>query len=136
MFTLDNTGGYLRYPAAVERCRALWHASGEFVVVTDQGTKHSREIYILAVYPDRAERIRFPDYVQNALGRVNAASVDFACVSSPRRWDRDDLIVDFYFTTNLRRSYTCEVTLRVYHWEHMAPNITLKAVTKPKEGEG
>jgi hypothetical protein len=106
IFTLDGIGGLLRYPAALERCRALWHASNQFVAVTDQATRHSRELYILAVSPDGAKRLELPDYIQNALGRVNATSVDFACVSNPKRWDGDDLVVEFYFTANQRRSYT------------------------------
>jgi hypothetical protein len=134
-FTLDGIGGLLHYPGALERCHALWHPSSQFVAITDQGTRHSRELYLLAVYPDRAERLEFPNYVQNALGRVNATSVDFACISSPKRWDGDDLLVDFSFTTNQRRYYTSEVILHVSHGEHSAPSIQLKSVSKPSEKE-
>jgi len=136
LFTLDSIGGYLRYPAAVERCRALWHSSSQFVAVTDQGTRHSRELYVLAIDSDRVERLPFPDYVQNALGRVGATWPDFACVSSPIRWDEDDLVLQFHFTANSRHSYTCEVVLHISHGEHSAPSIGLKSVSKPTEQDG
>jgi hypothetical protein len=134
--TLDGTGGHLRYQSAVERCRAVWHSSSRLVAVTDQAARHSRDLYVLAVYPDRTERLELPDYVQNALGRINATSVDFACVSNPKRWDGDDLIVELYFTANGRHSYTCEVALHVTREEQSAPSISLKSVSKPKQGEG
>jgi hypothetical protein len=133
LFTLDDVGGYLQYPGALERCHALWHSSSQFVAITDQGTRHSRELYILAVYPKRVERLKVPDYVQNALGRVGVTEVDFACVSNLIRWDGDDLVVQFYFTANDRRSYTCEVILGVLHGDYSAPHIGLKSVSKPTE---
>jgi hypothetical protein len=133
LFTLDNIGGYLRYSAAVERCHALWHSSSQFVAITDQGTRHSRELYLLAIYPDRVDRLKFPDYIQNALGRVGATEVDFACVSSPIRWEGDDLIVQFHFTANDRHSYTCDVILHISHGEHTAPSIGLKSVSNSME---
>src|SRR6188472_1896094 len=43
-FTFEGTGGIHQFDMAVSRCRAIWHPSGRFVVVTDQGTKHSQEI--------------------------------------------------------------------------------------------
>jgi hypothetical protein len=133
LFTLDDVGGYLQYPGALERCHALWHSSSQFVAVTDQGTRHSREFYILAVYPKRVERLKVPDYIQNALGRVGVTEVDFACVSTPMRWDQDDLIVQFHFTANNRRSYTCEVVLRIFHSESSLPYLGLTSVSKPTE---
>ena len=135
-FTLDGTGGYLGYAAAVERDRAIWHPSGKFVAITDQGTRHSREIYLVAISPKHADTLKLPDYVQNALGRVHATSADFICVSTPQRWDGDDLVIKFDFSANLRRSYTCEVILRVLWGEHNAPTVQLRSVGNPKEQDG
>jgi hypothetical protein len=136
LFSLDSIGGYLRYSGAIERCRAIWHSTGEFVAITDQGTRHSRELYIVAVYPDHAERLEIPDYAQNAFGRVDATSADFASVASPQDWDGDDLIVKYHFTANHRRSYTCEVVLHLLHGPNSAPSIELKRVSTPTKSEG
>lgn len=137
-FTLDSIGGYNRYAAATERCRAFWHQSGRFVVITDQATRHSREIYVLAVSDGRAERLQFPDYVQNALGRVDATEIDLHCVSTPKRWDGDDLLLALYFSVRTpergRLFYTCDVTLHLSHGAHMAPSIGLKNVSIPTPG--
>ena len=140
LFTLDTASGYNRYAAAIERCTALWHQSGEFVVITDQTTRHSREIYILTVSEDHAERLQIPEYVQNALGRVAATEVDLHCVSQPIRWDGDDLLLTLYFSVRHpehgRVSYRCDLTLHLSRGPHMAPSIRLKNVSNPTREEG
>ena len=136
LFTFADIGGYLHYPAAIERDRALWHASSQFVAITDQDTRHSTELYVLALFQGRVERLQLPDYVQNALGRVNTTEVDFACVSKLKHWDGDDLVLNLYFTANQRRSYTCEVVLHVSHGENSFPSIGLKSVSAPTEQDG
>lgn len=139
-YTLDGIGGLLRYSDAKQTCRALWHSSSQFVVVTDSGTRHSKEIYLLDVTPGRVERLQLPDYVQNALGRVNATAIDLHCLSTPKNWTDDDLLLTLYFSTSTpehgRRFYTCEVTLHITHGQNQASYVGLARVTQPKEEEG
>jgi hypothetical protein len=110
------------------------------VVITDQATKHSKEIYILAVSNEGVERLDFPDYVQNALGRIDATEVDLHCISTPKAWAGDDLLLTFYFSARVpatgRHFYTSEVTLHLSHGPNNAPSVGLKKVTAPKEQEG
>lgn len=140
LFTLEDIGGYLDYPTAVERCRALWHASGEFVVVTDQGTRHSREIYVLAVSPEGVKPLLIPNFIQNALGRVNATAIDHTCVSTPVKWVGDDLCLTHHFSANVpekgRIFYTCDVVLHLDHWPNMVPDLKLKHVSSPTPENG
>src|SRR5262245_33396239 len=51
-YTLEGIGGLDRYPDAKQSCRAIWHSSSQFVVITDHGTRHSKEIYLLDVTPN------------------------------------------------------------------------------------
>jgi hypothetical protein len=139
-YSLDSIGGYNRYGAAIERCRALWHSSGEFVVITDQATRHSKEIYIVAISNGRAERLDIPDYIQNALGRVGATEIDLHCISTPKAWSGDDLLLTLYFSARPPRGgrhfYTSDVTLHLSHGPNIAPTVGLKSVTVPIEKEG
>jgi hypothetical protein len=93
-------------------------------------------LYLFAVDSGRAERLELPDYIQNALGRVNAVEIDHARVSTAKRWDGDDLVVDLYFTANQRHTYTCEVVLHLTHGGYNAPTVSLKSVSSPIEGGG
>jgi len=138
IFTLPTLGGYLYYASALERDHAYWHASSRFVAITDQATRHSREVYIAALDAggDSAAVLQAPDFYQNALGRVNAVAIDFASVVTPQKWDGDDLILELYFTANGRRAYTFEVILHLSHGPNSAPYLSLKSVKKLKEGEG
>ena len=139
-YTLEGIGGYDRYGGARQSCRAFWHPTGEFVVVTDRGTKHSREIYLLAVTPNDTQRLHVPDYVQNALGRVDATHTDLHCFSTPKNWKDDDLTLELYFSTCApergRRFYTFSVVLHLNHGRNQAPYVQLTRVSKPKENEG
>jgi hypothetical protein len=127
--------GFRGYPIAKEYCKALWDRSSRFVAITDRETRHTTALHIVSVLPDGTRQFEIPDFVQNALGRVNATEVDFACTTTPKRWDGDDLIVQLYFTANGRHTYTCDVTLHVHHEERSMPSLGLKAVSKPKEDE-
>ena len=135
-FTISGVGGHLIYKTATERNRAFWDPSSRFVAVTDQGTRHTVEIYLLAILPSGIERLSIPDYIQNALGRVDATSVDFACVTTPERWQGDDLVMSLYFTANNRRSYKCKITIHVTYEEHSYPRVILKSVSDIEEQEG
>lgn len=44
-------------------------------------------VHLIAMVADAIRELVIPDYVQNALGRVNATGVDFACGSTPDRWE-------------------------------------------------
>ena len=123
--------GFRPYTSAQKYCKALWDKSSRFVAILDHDTKHSTNTHVIVVTPSRATKLGIPEYVQNALGRVDATEVDFACVSIPKQWDGDDLILQLYFTANGRQSYTCDVTLRVSHEERSTPSLGLKAVTQP-----
>jgi len=136
LFTLPDIGGYLEYPGAIEDDCALWHASSQFVAITYRGTRHSTELYILSVYEGGATRLEIPDYVQNALGRVNATCVDQICSTSLKRWDGDDLRVSLAFSAHQRRIYTCEVVLHVSHTGSNSPSVSLKSVSAPAGGLG
>ncbi len=136
LFTLPEIGGCLRFPSALERDCALWHGSSKFVAITDQGSRHSRELYIVAISDGSPVILRQPDFYQNALGRVGAVEIDFASVVTPLKWDGDDLVLEVYFTANRRRSYTFEVVLHLAHGVQMSPWLSLKSVKKLKEEEG
>ena len=103
IFTIPELGGYLEYNAAVERDHSLWHASSGFVAITDQATRHSRELYIVAVSDGTPVLMKQPDFYQNALGRVDAVEIDFSSIVTPKKWDGDDLFLDLQFTANHRR---------------------------------
>lgn len=135
-FLVADIGGHLDYTSAIDRDRAFWHGSSQFVAITDQGTRHSVELSLFAIIEGKVERLNLPDYVQNALGRAHAAETDFACVSTVKRWDGDDLVLDLYFTANRRHSYSCEVVLHLYHGGYTAPSVRLKSVSDLKEDEG
>lgn len=136
LFSLPDIGGYLRYSTALERDHAYWHKSSHYVAITDQGTRHSRELYIVDVSGGRSELIKQPDFYQNALGRIDAVEVDFARVVTPQKWDGDDLFLQLYLTANNQRSYTFEVVLQLIHGPQTAPRLALKSVRKMKEEEG
>lgn len=138
-YTLEGIGGFEHYPEAKQSCRALWHPSSRFVVITDRGTRHSKEIQLLEVSPGRVEKLNLPDYVQNALGRVNATETDLHCISTPETWKNDDLFLIFYFSTSTpehgRRLYTCDVTLHITYGENQRSSVRLRGVTQPKQDE-
>jgi len=136
LFMLPNIGGYLNFVSALERDHAYWHSSSRFVAVTDQGTRHSRELYIVSVLGKEPTILEQPDFYQNALGQVGAVETDFASIVTPQKWDGDDLILQLYFTANQRRSYTFEIVLRLSHGQNMAPRLSLKQVKLLKEDEG
>lgn len=135
LHTLDS-GGHLNYTAAVERCRAIWHSSNRFVAISDQPARHSQEFFVLDVSKERVRRFELPDYVQNAIGRVNATEVDSTCVSTLKRWDGDDLIVELYFNANGRHTYTCEVTFHLRGLKDSETYLEFKRVSPLKESEG
>lgn len=136
VFTFPGTGGYLKFNGAVERNQAYWHSSSRYVAITDQGTRHSRELYVVSLEGETPVVLEAPDFYQNALGRVGAVHTDFAQVVTPQRWDGDDLILQLYFTANLRRAYLFEVVLHLDHGPATVPRFQLKSVKQLREEEG
>jgi len=135
IFTLPEIGGYLNYGGAIERDRSYWHGSSRFVAITDQSTRHSRELYVVAISDGKPTVLKQPNFYQNALGRVNAVEIDFASVVTPQKWDGDNLILELHFTANHRKSYTFEIVLLLTHELHSAPHLLLKSVKKLMEEE-
>lgn len=133
---VEDAGGILRYNAARGTSRALWDDSSSFVVFTDQGTRHSLEIYAFYVSGASATRIALPDYVQNALGRVDATQIDLHCLSAPKRWDGTKLNLELGFSVSNpargRVFYSCDVTLGFHRGDSSA---SLLRVTQPKSDD-
>ena len=132
--TLADVGGILRYSTAREECKALWHPSSKFVVFTDQPTKHSRVLHILAVSGDRVERLKAPDYAMNAIGRADAVENYRRSVPTPQRWEGDDLHLNFRFDTR-DGEFSSEVVLHLRHGGNAAPVIELKSVSPAKPAD-
>lgn len=129
-------GGHVSYEGAVERDHSYWHGSSEFVAITDEVARHSRELYVVDLSQGKPVVMQQPDFWQNALGRIDAVAIDFASVVNPKKWEGDDLILEVYFTANRRRSYTFEVVLHLSHELQAKPYLILKSVKKLKEEEG
>jgi len=130
-----NGPGFGGYAAAVQDCHAFWNPSNRFVAISERADRHSRQLHVFAILRDGARQLDLPDYVQNALGRVDATQVDFACGTNPKAWHENDLILGLYFTANSRIFYTCEVTLGFTMEEDSRAFVELKKVTHP-EGRG
>lgn len=138
LLILDEVGGWLRYSDAKEECRALWHESGNFVVIADRGGKTSSEIFLIDLSGDSARRISLPDYVQNALGRVDATSTSTTCLSTLKVWHGNRLSLTLHFSIGspkigLQR-YSTEVVLHLMHGQHVSPYVELAAVSQPTSG--
>ncbi|HEY1120154.1 MAG TPA: hypothetical protein VGE67_01080, partial [Haloferula sp.] len=130
IYTLPEAGGYLRYSAAKDQCPVYWHRSGEFVIITNRGTQRSSEIYLLAVSGDKAERVALPDFVANALGRIDATRTYRGSMASGLRWTGDDLHFELGLDT-LKGYFTCQVVLELQHGPHTVPKVILKSCTTP-----
>lgn len=137
LLILDDVGGWLRYPGAKKQCCALWHTSANFVVIMDRGAKTSSKVFVIDLSGPSAKRLSLPDYVQNALGRVNATSTSTTCFSVPKAWYGDDLLVTLHFWTDSlkfgRQRYCADVVLRLFHGRYAEPNLQLVAVSAPVE---
>jgi HEAT repeat protein len=138
LFTLYDQGGFNEYATSWAGCRARWHPSSEFVALTDQGTQHTRELYLIGLSDGRFVRLHLPDYVQNALGRVDAAETELYCLSIPNAWENDDLLLTLEFAVanpeprQERLFYTCDVILHLHRGPNEVPYIKLKSVSSPQ----
>lgn len=107
----DAAGGYGTIAAA------RWHRSGDVVAITAAGTAHTRELDLYEIAFSRVEKIVLPDFVQNALGRVNATSIRDTAVTEVERWDGDVLRAKLTFrayrTNVLFDEYSVPFSLRI-----------------------
>jgi len=137
LFTLPDTGGYLDFAAARDRGSLLWHASGGFVAITEQSSRHGVDTYLVAMNGGRPMELKLPDYVRNALGKVRATEVGMHSISTALKWAGNDLVMDFKFSANAptegSRFFKTQVTLTVVHGPQQVPSVKLKAVTPPEE---
>lgn len=135
--TAETIGNYTNGAVAADTCKVVWHPTGGFVAFSDRATKHSLELYVYSLRNGKPEKILVPDYVMNALGRVDATEIALHCVSTPVSWEGDLLKVSLHFSVDRaetgRHFYNCEATLRLYHGESMQPSLGLLSVSAPKE---
>jgi len=138
--TTDVIGGYAAPKVAAESTEVLWHPSGEFVAVADRGTKHSKELYVFSVRDGKPVKLEYPDYAQNALGRMGVVEVGLHAISTPLSWEDDVLSVKFYFSVDHegkgRHFYETMVKLRLSHGPNEEPGLGLISVEKPKKPKG
>ena len=136
---IEDSTTYMTLAMAKERCQAFWHGSSRLVGVTNQGTRHTVELYLFAVDRGKAERLTFPDYVQNALGRVDATERGMYCISRPKGWEQDDLAIELFFKADQpdgSHGYKTEVILHCERGEHSFPVIRLKSLSQPEPSQG
>lgn len=130
---LRDVGGYDSYQNAQSDVHASWGASGKFVAITDRDSRHSTTVYILGVSDESIKRLNVQDYVQNALGRVDATQTDTVCESTLSQWNSDELhvIVDFRVSPSVDSAvrYECEAVLKC---DALDPVARLVKVTKPE----
>ncbi|MBK1884639.1 hypothetical protein JIN85_19640 [Luteolibacter pohnpeiensis] len=130
-----NGCGFRNYNISKGLCNVIWSKSGRFVAICERDSRHTTQIYIVGVRDSEAWQLEFPDYVQNALGRVDATAVDFACITKLDHWDNDKLYIELNFTANGRKNYTCMVTLQCVLEDHSSPRIGPMTVAQPTELE-
>lgn len=139
---LAEGGGVFGYKGALATASALWHPSGSFFALIDQGTRHSQELYIYEVTAKDAVLIHTPDYCQNALGRIGAIEGYLVSVVKPLQWDGDLLKCKLTFDASLpdqrgrSPAYEVEFTLRLMHGKDSATCVTFASMGKPYEKDG
>lgn len=132
-FTLSDTGSHLDYNGAVEHCTADWNKSGDLVAITDRKAERSRELFILSVTPDSTEELRIPDYIQNALGRIDQTMPGNDCATTPREWGEDNLLLDILLKSNFGGMHECRAVLKVLRDGDTARRVYLTLMTDPIE---
>lgn len=134
--TAETIGGYTTPAVAAETSKVIWHPSGQFVAFTDRGTKHSTELYVYSLRDGKPLKLDYLDYVQNALGRVDAVEIGLHCVSTPQAWADDALTVKLYFSVDRRETgrhfYETLVTFHLDHSPKETPRLRLVSVQQPK----
>lgn len=131
----ETLGGTFKPSVAAETMKVLWHPSGEFVVFTDRGTKHTSTLYVYSLRNGKPAKLEYQDYVQNALGRVGAVDNGNQCVSTLLSWTNDELAVKLNFSVDDvktgRHFHETVVKLRLNHGPNTEPRLSLLSVGKP-----
>jgi len=130
---------YATARSAAETIKIAWHSSGDFVSFSHRGTKHSMELFVYSLRDGKATSLEFANYMQNALGRVDAVEVALHSVSTPDRWDKDDLLVDYHFSVDHkdrgRFFYNAEIKFHLEHERQSTPRIQLTYVSQPTKDQ-
>lgn len=82
-------------------------------------------------------KLKYADYLQNALGHVGAINTGGHYISTPLSWTGDELEVGLYFSADYeqkgRQFYKTLVKLQLSHGPNTAPRLRLLSVEKPKD---
>ena len=129
-----DVGGYNRYDEARQKCKVLWNDSSSFVALTDSDSRHTERLYSFHVTDSAVRRLEVPDFVQNALGRIDATETDLHRHPYPTRWDGNQHHVSLIFSvshaTRGRIRYECEAVLECADLDSIA---RLRRVSQPQD---
>ncbi len=125
--------GRPRIPDAdVPPCEVVWHPGGQWFALLDHEHKLSTSLSIYALHQGKPVRLPVPDYVQNALGRVDATEATFPCLSKAGLWNGDDLSVILIFNAPDRAGkwvmHNAVANLRVIPKKGKLPEVKLEQV--------
>jgi hypothetical protein len=113
-------------------CVAVWHPAGQWFALLDHEHRMSTSLALYAVHQGKAVRLNVPDYVQNALGRVDATEATLPCESKAGLWNGDDLSVILIFNAPNREGkwvlHNAVANLRVVPKEGKLPEVKLEGV--------
>jgi|GEM_PF-5356729 len=113
-------------------CVAIWHPGGQWFALLDHEHKLSTSLSIYALHDGKAVRLTVPDYVQNALGRVDATEATLPCMSKAGLWNENALSVILVFNAPDRDGkwvmHNAVANLRVVAKEGRLPEVKLDAV--------
>lgn len=126
---------YATAQSAAETMKVAWHGSGDFVAFNHRDSKHSMELFVYSLLSGKPSRLQLQNYEQNALGRVNAVEVALHSVSTPKPWNNDILMIDYYFSVDHkdigRQFYNAEIKLQLHHEPQNIPRMQLLSVSQP-----
>lgn len=115
---------------------ARWHGNQAIVAITGAATAHTRELALYEIAFSRIEQIAVPDFVQNALGRVNATSIRDTAVTDLERWEGDVLRATLTFrayrTNVLFEQYSVPFSLRISHQSGMSTSVQFESMGTPR----
>jgi hypothetical protein len=132
----ETGGGYTTPEIAARTAKVLWHASGQFVAFNDRTTKHTSELQIYSLLESQPVKLEYSDYIQNALGRVDAVQTGLHCISTPVEWIDDNLTVKLYFSVDQKETgrsfYETIVTFCIDHGPNEAPRLRFVSIQTPR----
>ncbi len=115
----------------------MWHPSLPIVAVNVADARRFGHIELYSVIHGKVEKLIVPDYLQNALGRVNAVGTDNTAFSKLRSWHNNNLTLELLFNARNETNgefqgfYSCNVVLRVL--DDDPPFVQLLSVSKPQK---